>query len=189
MTPKYPQTPEGQQRLLLDAARAFAPKERYYQQHIGLEPLALEDYQQAIGSPPSPPAATPPPARPGDAYRAQAQQQAAAAAPQPIAPPTQSRSAAPATTLRPAEQQLSKQMAIASQKNDNDALGALLRITELTAGGPPKLGSQEMREMMMLQDMLREAGYALEPPPLKSTQGTAQPKAPIQHPRRYTTGY
>jgi len=191
MTPKYPQTPEGQRRLLLDAARAFAPRERYYQQHIGLEPLALEDYQQAIGSPPSPPAATPPPSRPGDAYRAQAQQQAAAAA----TPPAQSRSAAPAATKatastpRPAEQQLSEQMAIASQKNDTDALGALRRITELTAGGPPELGSQEMREMMILQDMLREAGYALEPPPLKSTRGTARPKAPSQQSWRYDTAY
>lgn len=201
MTPKYPQTTEGQQRLLRDAARAFAPKERYYQQHIGLEPLALEDYQQAIGSPPPPPAATAPQARPTDAYRAQAQQQAAAAALQQSAPPAQSRSAVPAATkapaataaptatLRPAEQQLSQQMAMASQKNDTDALGALTRIAELSAGGPPKLGSQEMKEMMMLQEMLREAGYALEPPPLKSTRGTARPKAPSQQSWRYDTAY
>jgi len=165
-------TPEGQQKLLDDAIRRFTAKERVYTEHIGLESFDVSPYQ-----PTNP---TPAQSQPqvfesnyGDranAIRSGANTQTPATT-LPAARQATGSSTAPAKTTpstgatKPANSKLNSQFQRAAENADPDAIEALRRVEELTAKGPPRLGSQEMKELTVLLEVLAAGGYDLTPPP------------------------
>jgi len=148
-------TPDGQQKLLDAAKRRFEARERVYTENIGLEPFDVSPYQPTN----APPAQSQPrvfESNYGDranAIRSGANTQTPATTP-------------PSTgATKPANSKLNSQFQLAAENADSDAIEALGRVAELTAKGPPRLGSQEMQELTVLLEVLAAGGYDLTPPP------------------------